>query len=55
MRGPEINVLRLIARAWKSRLKDLIDPQTHLLANNTEAVCSGRGRRYARKRYARFV
>jgi hypothetical protein len=51
----ETNVLRFVARAWKSRLPDLIDPRTHLLANNTQAICSGRGRRYAGKRHARFV
>jgi hypothetical protein len=51
----EINVLRFVARVWRSRLPGLVDPRTHLLVNNTEAICSGRGRRYAGKRYVRFV
>jgi hypothetical protein len=52
----ERNVLRVVARAWKpSRIPGLIDPRTHLLVNNTEAVCRGRGTRHAGGRYTRFV
>ena len=33
----------------------LIDPTTHLLVNNTKAVCHGRGTAYKGGRYTRFV
>ena len=33
----------------------LIDPRTHLLRDNTEAVCRGRGKRRTGNRYSRFV
>ena len=33
----------------------LIDARTHLLADNTEAVCHGRGTRHAGNRYEHFV
>jgi hypothetical protein len=52
----EVNVLRVVADAWKpTRIPGLIDPRTQLLANNTEAICHGRGKRYAGSRYTRFV
>jgi hypothetical protein len=52
----EVNVLRVVARTWKrSRIPDLIDPKTRLLANNTEAICRGRGKRYTGQQYAGFV
>jgi hypothetical protein len=52
----EVDVLRVAAHRWKARrLHGLVDPQTHLLANNTEAICRGRGRRRAGNRYRRFV
>jgi hypothetical protein len=52
----EVNVLRVVAQTWKRRrIPDLIDPRTHLLANNTQATCSGRGKRYTGRRYARFI
>jgi hypothetical protein len=52
----EVNVLRVVARNWKSWRKfGLVDPRTHLLADNTEAVCQGRGRRHTGASYPRFV
>jgi hypothetical protein len=51
----EVNVLRAVAKRWKAwRRSGLVNPRTHLLADNTEAVCSGRGRPGA-KRYRRFL
>lgn len=52
----EVNVLRVIARTWRARrLPGLVDPRTHLLVENTEAVCHGRTRRRVGSRYPRFV
>jgi hypothetical protein len=52
----ERNVLRVVPYSWKaSRMPGLIDPSTHLLVNNTAAVCHGRGKAYGGRRYARFV
>ena len=52
----EQNVLRVVAKSWKpSRIPGLVDPQTHLLANNTEAICDGRGKPHGGRRYTRFV
>jgi hypothetical protein len=52
----EVNVLRTVARKWKAwRKYGLVDPQTHLLVDNTEAVCRGHGKPRPRKRYTRFV
>ena len=52
----ERNVLRVVPYSWKaSRMPGLIDPTTHLLVNNTEGVCHGRGKAYGGRRYARFV
>jgi hypothetical protein len=52
----EVNVLRLAARKWKAWRKfGLVDPRTHLLHDNTEAVCNGRGSRSPGNRYPRFV
>jgi hypothetical protein len=51
----EVNVLRVIARQWTARrLPGLVDPRTHLLLDNTEAVCHSQGKRVARNRYGRF-
>ena len=51
----EVNVLRLVAKSWKAwRRSGVVNPRTHLLADNTEAVCSGRGRSWA-QRYERFL
>jgi hypothetical protein len=51
----EVNVLRAVPRSWKaSRMPGLIDPRTHLLVNNTEAVCHGRGWAHRGRRYTRF-
>jgi hypothetical protein len=55
-RQAELNVLKAVARHWKSwRRFGLVDPRTHLVTDNTEAVCRGRGTRHAGRRYARFV
>jgi hypothetical protein len=52
----EVNVLRLVARKWKAWRKfGLVNQRTHLLNDNTEAVCNGRGRRSPGNRYPRFV
>jgi hypothetical protein len=52
----EVNVLRVIPRKWKTRpLRGLVNPRTHLLLDNTEAVCRGRGMQRAGRRYSRFV
>ena len=51
----EVNVLRVVAKRWKAlRKTGLVDRRTHLLADNTEAVCSGRGRPRG-KRFQRFA
>jgi hypothetical protein len=51
----EVNVLRMVAKRWKDwRRSGLVNAHTHLLADNTEAVCSGRGKPGA-KRYGRFL
>jgi hypothetical protein len=55
-RQAEVNVLRVVAAKWgRRRLPGLVNARTHLLVDNTEAVCRGRGTRYAGKRYSRFV
>ena len=37
----ERNVLRFLARGWgHHRLPRLMNPRTHLLRNNTQAICS---------------
>jgi hypothetical protein len=51
----EVNVLRLVAKKWRTwRRSGLVNAHTHLLADNTEAVCAGRGRPRA-QRYRRFL
>jgi len=48
----EHNVLRFLARGWSHhRLPRLVDPLTHLLRNNTQAIC----RRGSGQRAGRFV
>ncbi len=55
-RQAEVNVLRVVASRWNARrLPGLVNPRTHLLANDTEAICQGRGSRRAGSRYSRFV
>jgi hypothetical protein len=54
-RQAEVNVLRVVPQKWRGRLPRLVNPRTHLLVDNTEAVCRGRGKRLAGNRYARFV
>jgi hypothetical protein len=45
----------VVASRWKAlRQTGLVNRRTHLLADNTEAVCSGRGRSRG-KRFQRFV
>jgi hypothetical protein len=52
----EIDVLRAAAHSWNPRrISDLVDPRTHLLRNNTTAICHGRGRPQRGNRYTRFV
>ena len=52
----EVNVLRVVARKWRARrLRGLVNPRTHLLVDNTEAICHGRGKRRVGNQYARFV
>ena len=52
----EVNVLRAVVRISKTRrVPELVDPRTHLLVNNTQAICRGRGKRYTGRRYTRFV
>jgi hypothetical protein len=51
-----VNLLRAVAQHWQMwRRFGLVDPRTHLLTDNTEAVCHGRGSRHTGSRYARFV
>jgi hypothetical protein len=51
----EVHVLRVTAGTWKaSRMPGLVDPRTHLLANNSQALCHGQGSRQSGGRYARF-
>jgi hypothetical protein len=55
-RQAEVNVLRAAPKTWTPRrLPGIINPRTHLLADNTEAICRGRGTRRAGGRYSRFV
>jgi hypothetical protein len=52
----EVNVLRVVpGKAKKWQMPGLVDTRTHLLLDNTEAVCRGRGQRYGGRRYTRFV
>jgi hypothetical protein len=52
----EVDVLRAVPRLWKPRrLHGLVDYQTHLLRDGTEAICRGSGHPYAGDRYSRFV
>lgn len=52
----EVNVLRAVVQISKSRrIPQLVDPRTHVLVYNTQAICRGRGKRYAGRRYTRFV
>jgi hypothetical protein len=55
-RQAELDVLRLVPRAWKhSRIRDLVDPRSGLLRNNVRAICRGRGRTSRGNGYGRFV
>ena len=52
----EVNVLRALARnSHRWRMPGLVNARTHLLTDNTEAVCHGLGGRRAGNSYARFV
>jgi hypothetical protein len=54
-RQAEVSVLRVVAKRWKAlRGSGLVNRHTHLLADNTEAVCSGRGKP-RRKHFQRFL
>jgi hypothetical protein len=55
-RQAEVNVLRVLSLNWKAwRRFGVIDRRTHLVADNTEAICRGRGTRYVGHRYSRFL
>jgi hypothetical protein len=55
-RQAEVNVLRVVGLKWKAwRRFGLTDRRTHLVADNTEALCRGRGMRHMGNRYPRFV
>jgi hypothetical protein len=55
-RQAEVNVLRVVSLNWKAwRRFGVIDRRTHLVADNTEAICRGRGTRYVGHRYSRFL
>jgi len=52
----EVNVLRVVPRKWApKRMPGLVDRQTGLLVDNTEAICYGHGRRRAGNRYSSFL
>ena len=52
----EVNVLRAVPRKWSAKqLPGLVNRRTHLLADNTEAFCPGRGNRRAGGRYTRLL
>jgi hypothetical protein len=52
----EVNVLRAVARGWKKWHRyGLVDARTHLITNNTEAVCRGQGKRGTHERYHRYL
>jgi hypothetical protein len=52
----EVNVLGAVETKWKVwPLRGLVDRRTHLVLDNTEAVCHSRGRRLRGARYIRFV
>jgi hypothetical protein len=51
-----VNVLRVVSLNWKAwRRFGVVDRRTHLVADNTEAICRGRGTRFAGHRYSRFL
>jgi hypothetical protein len=55
-RQAEVNVLRVLPHKWKIRqLHGLVNPRTHLLTDDTEAVCRGRGKPAGMGLYTRFV
>ena len=55
-RQAEVKVLGAVAAKWSAKqLPGLVNPRTHLLADNTEAVCHGQRRKYAGNRYGRFI
>ena len=55
-RQAEVNVLRTVQHRWGARrLPGLVNPKTHLLLDNTEAVCRGVGRVRPGRLYARFT
>ena len=52
----EVNALSYVLKgAAGRRLPGIVDPRTHLLVDNTEAVCRGHGRRHRGSRYSRFT
>jgi hypothetical protein len=52
----EIHLLRIVPQTWNSRrMPGLVDAETHVLVDNTQAVCNGRGKRYPHGWYSRFL
>jgi len=52
----EIHVLSIVTRSWPARrLHGLVNKQTHALATNTQAVCTGLGARKRGNRWAKFT
>jgi hypothetical protein len=48
--------LSIVTRSWPTRrLLGLVNPRTHALATNTQAVCNGRGARVSGTRFSSFV
>lgn len=55
-RTAELNVMRAVPHfRGRHRLPELIDAHTGLLRNNVRAICRGRGARYGKRAFARFV
>jgi hypothetical protein len=52
----EVNILRAIPRTRRPRwVAHFVDPRSHLLVNNTQVICHGRGPRHSGGRYERFA
>jgi hypothetical protein len=52
----QIHLLRVVARNWSAkRMPGLINPRTHALADNTQAVCRGRGAAVRPAMFTRFT
>jgi hypothetical protein len=52
----ERNVLRFLGKGWRGhQLPRLFDPRTHLLRNNTQAICRRSGGRHGAGRFLCIV